>query len=294
MDCQVSLTKSQDSHSGVQKALEPIIADLKKALAKTSRVVVKINFVSAYTELATTPLESVKAFIDSIQNFYQGEIIVAEEATLGNSDGGFHRFGFTELSQNPKVKLLDSVNSPTERATIKYPQGELVLPLAEIYTQSPFIASICRAKTHDAVVATLSIKNLLVGAIQQKPFSNRAKIHQGKQIHWILAEIAKHTFPNLAIIDGTVGMEGNGPCSGTPINSGWTIASLDPLAADSLAAYLMGFKIEDIGYLNLIREKGLGLLYPKDKIKILGEDPKNLITPYRPHDTFESQRRWKE
>jgi len=268
--------------------------NLKEKLAKVDRIVVKVNFVSTYTELSATPFEAVKAFVYSIEKFHQGEIIIAEEATLGNSDGGFNRFGFLELAKNPQVKLLDSAKSLTEKVTIKYPNGKVILPLAKIYTQSPFIVSICRAKTHDAVVTTLAIKNLLMGAIQQKLFGNRGKVHQGKNIHWILAEIAKHTFPNLAIIDGTIGMQGNGPCNGTPINSGWAIASLDPLAADSLASYLMGFKIEDIGYLNLIKKEGLGSLYPKDKIEILGENPKKLTTPYRPHDTFENQRLWKK
>jgi len=36
-----------------------------------------------------------------------------------------------------------------------------------------------------------------------------------------------------------------------------------------------------------------GLLYPKDKIEILGENPKKLITPHHPHDIFENQRLWK-
>lgn len=73
---------------------------------------------------------------------------------------------------------------------------------------------------------------------------------------------------------------------------GWALSSLDALAADSLAAYLMGFDINDIGYLKLLKEKDFGFLYPKDKIKILGEKPKKLLTPFKPHKNFEKQRRW--
>lgn len=292
MISQVSLVKSKNSYSGVQKSLKLIGSSLEKTLAKIDQLVVKINFVSVYKELATTPSQAVKGFTDFIQKFYNGKIIIAEEATIGSSKGGFKRFGFQKLANNPKIELLDSAKSPTEKVTIKYPDGEIVLPLAEIYTQSPFVVSICRAKTHNEVVTTLAIKNLLVGAIQQKLFGNRGKVHQGKNIHWILAKIAKHTFPDLAIIDGTIGMQGNGPDNGVAINSEWVVSSLDSLAADSLASYLMGFEINDIGYLNLIRKEKLGLLYPKDKIEVIGENPEQLVAPYQPHSTFAYQRQW--
>ena len=48
-------------------------------------------------------------------------------------------------------------------------------------------------------------------------------------------------YPDFVVTDGTVGMEGGGPVRGKAIKSGWIIASFDALAADSLAADLMGF-----------------------------------------------------
>jgi uncharacterized protein (DUF362 family) len=174
------------------------------------------------------------------------------------------------------------------------------LGLAEVYTKASFIVSICRPKTHDAVVVTLGIKNLLVGAIQQKLFWRRSSIHKGKDIHRILAGLTDYVYPDLVVIDGAVGMEGNGPIDGTAIESGWALASFDALAADSLGAYLMGFKLEDIGYLNLIREKeflvrgrDVGGLYGKDDVEVVGEDPEKLVKPFKPHATFERQREWR-
>ena len=46
--------------------------------------------------------------------------------------------------------------------------------------------------------------------------------------------------PDLAVLDGVVGMEGNGPVRGTPIEQGVIIASTDWLAADRLGVELMG------------------------------------------------------
>lgn len=287
---QVSLVANKESYQGTLAVLKPLKMGLEVKLKDLDQIVIKINFVSTHTKLATTPFETVKGFIDFIKPFFGGKIIIAEEATFGETQIGFERYGFKKLADEDKqVEVFDSALSQTKEARIKYPHGELMLPLAKIYTQSPFTVSICRAKTHDAVVVTLGIKNLLVGAIQH---GERFKVHQGKDIHWIMKAIAQYAYPEMVIIDGVEGMEGNGPTNGKPIKAGWLVASLDALAVDSLSAYLMGFDIKDIGYLNLLREAGFRKLYPRDEIKIIGDDPRYLVTPFKPHATFESQRHW--
>ena len=106
----------------------------------------------------------------------------------------------------------------------------------------------------------------------------------------MMASLAEHVFPEFVIIDGTIGMQGGGPVRGTEIEAGCTVSSFDALAADSLAAQLMGFDVEDVGYLNLVRNLGLGLLYPADEIEIIGETPKNLVTPFKSHRSFKRRR----
>jgi uncharacterized protein (DUF362 family) len=238
--------------------------------------VIKINLVITKTrrysdgvELATTPFQAVKSYIDFISPFYDKEIIIAEQSTWGKTKVGFETYGFAELAE-----------------------GKLVLPFSKTLLEAPFLVSIARPKTHCSVVATAGIKNALVGAINGS-WKDRLKIHKGTFIHNIIASLADIVYPHMVIIDGTVGMEGNGPIRGTEINAGWTLASLDALAADSLAAYLMGFGADDVGYLKMLRKKGSGFFYPQDRIEILGEEPKDLITPFKPHRNFRKQKRIK-
>ena len=292
----VSLAKHTDSYQGTLKVLVPLKKDLEEKIKDLEKIVIKINFVTTKKKLATTPVESVRAFVDFIESFYSGEIIIAEEASIGNTKQGFQDHGFVKLANEKKqVSLFNSADDAVKTIQINYPHGSMTLPLAKIYTDSRFVVSMCRAKTHDTVVVTLSLKNLLVGAIQGG-LGERGKIHQGMDINWILKEIAKFTYPNLSIIDATVGMEGDGPSNGTPINSNWLLTSLDPLAADSIATYLMGFDINDVGYLNLIKELNLGKLYPQDEseIKIIGQNLDSLRKNFKPHDSYERQRLWKE
>lgn len=293
---QISLIKSADSYQGTQKLLYPLKSQLKEKLKQVKKIVIKINFVTTENELATTPFSTVKSFIDFIKPFYQGKIVIAEEASLGNTQKGFEQYGFKNLADNdPQIEVFDSAKDEVKKIEVKYFNKTLTLPIAKIYLDSPFTVSITRAKTHDTVVVTLGIKNLLVGAIQGG-IPQREKIHQGKKINWIMAEMTKFLYPDFVIIDGVVGMQDNGPVDGIPKKANWLVASFDPLAADSLATYLMGFNIDDVGYLNLIKKTRGGKLYPHDKeqITIIGPDPATLVSPFQPHSTFAYQRRWKE
>jgi uncharacterized protein (DUF362 family) len=297
----VSLVRSEDHYSGVQRSLEPIKGDLKNSLSDATSLAIKINLVITRTprysdgvELATTPLQAVKSFINFVSPFYSEEIILAESATWGKTKEGFEMYGFTELAEeNPQIRLLDLKEDETIVKTVKYPEGTLTLPFSKTMLETPFLASIVPPKTHCSVVATAGIKNVLVGAINGR-WKDRLKIHKGDLIHGIIASIADILYPDLVIIDGTVGMEANGPIRGTEIKSGWSLASLDALAADSLATHLMGFDADDVPYLQLLKDKSFGVFYPNDKIEILGENPKDLITPFKPHRNFKKQKKTRQ
>lgn len=289
----ISLTKSPNHKDGVFNCFDNLKADLEKKLEKLSEIVIKINFVVTERELATTPIEAVAEFISFIKPFYKGRIVIAEEATEGNTEEAFRKYGFTEIAKkDSQISLLNLKNDETIKAELYYPQGKLVLPLSKKMVETDFLVSITRPKTHDSVVVTLGIKNVLVGAIQGGLMA-RKHIHQGMAVHHVLAEIANFVYPDFVLLDGTVGMEGNGPCWGTMKKAGFTVASFDALGADSLATYLMGFNIEDVGYLNLLKDRNFGSLYPQDEIEIVGERPENLRNPFQPHETFERQKNWK-
>jgi len=86
--------------------------------------------------------------------------------------------------------------------------------------------------------------------------------HYKKQI--IIGESSVHkTF------DGFEAMEGNGPSWGTPFDSRIAIASLDALAADTLATKIMGFDPKRVLYLSAMTEAGYGQ-GEIEKINVLG------------------------
>src|SRR5579875_2846957 len=101
--------------------------------------------------------------------------------------------------------------------------------------------------------------------------------------HWAgiersILDINSTVRPDFAIVDGIVGMEGNGPIQGRPKRAGVLIFGDDPVAVDATAARLMGLVPERIPHL---QQAGLllGHLQPQ-KIQMLGEPLEPLRTPF--------------
>lgn len=123
---------------------------------------------------------------------------------------------------------------------------------------------------------------------------DKRKIHQGYPVHNLNLYLLARACPvHLSVIDGYVGMEGDGPEAGDPVEWGVAISSQDPVAADFLAARLMGFDISDIGYLWYCCRKGLGASEIA-QMDILGTDPQDCYHRFRPPPTFEAQKGWRD
>jgi Pyruvate/2-oxoacid:ferredoxin oxidoreductase delta subunit len=65
--------------------------------------------------------------------------------------------------------------------------------------------------------------------------------------------------PRLAVMDGIVAMEGNGPAAGRPRAVGLVIASADALSLDAVAAEIIGYDRGEVDTTRLGHERGLGI-----------------------------------
>lgn len=284
----VALVKSPDSYSGVTNALKLIEKEVRFALKGKKRIVIKPNMVSVRHPLASTPVEAVKAVLDFLKPLVKGEVIIAE-GSAENTEKGFKKLGYYDLRKDYRLKFVD-LNKDKVGKFVEAegtPGNPLKIGIAKTITSADFIISITRPKTHDTGVVTLSLKNLLVGSISEK-----WKIHQGMKFHWNLLALAKEITPHLSIIDGTISMEGEGPAFGTPKKTNFAVAGLDPLAVDSLVTKLMGFNLNDVGYLKLMADNKIGQ-GDLSKIVVLGEKPGNFQFRFKPHPTHKRQIRWK-
>jgi uncharacterized protein (DUF362 family) len=155
-------------------------------------------------------------------------------------------------------------------------------------------------KTHNTVVATLSVKNMTLGApLHQAPketprWNDKRKYHHGvRQTHYnmFLTAQALKPFWGATLIDGYEGMEGNGPGSGTPVAHRVAIASTDYVAADRVGVESMGINPEWIGYLQFCTMFGVGQ-YDINKIDIRGEKIAAIQKKYQMHKDIERELQW--
>ena len=155
--------------------------------------------------------------------------------------------------------------------------------------ESDYRVSVGPPKTHDEVMVTMSLKNYAVGSVVRK-----RSIHEGhRAINLNIYRLARVTAPHLAVIDGFVAMEGNGPAGGTAVDWGIALASTDALAADCLSARLMGFDPHEVGYLHYCLLGGLGEGEP-EQISVLGNvAPEAVGRRFRPHTSIAQQREWR-
>jgi uncharacterized protein (DUF362 family) len=131
-------------------------------------------------------------------------------------------------------------------------------------------------KTHNIVLVTLSLKNILLGApLNDYKKNDKSLMHTNLNTtandicHFNMFHIAQEVYPDLAVIDGFEAMEGKGPAWGTPFEARIALASRDAVAADTLATKVMGFDPKKINYLTAMDEAGLGQ-GDLEKIKVLG------------------------
>ena len=156
--------------------------------------------------------------------------------------------------------------------------------LRELWLPTPVldadvVVSMPKMKTHHWAGVTLSLKNLF-GTLPGRVYGWPKNVLHWAGIEQSILDIAGAVRPSYAIIDGIVGMEGNGPISGTPVGSGLLVFADDPVAADSIGASLMGFDPEQIAYL-AEASRFLGQADPA-RIEQRGEDPGHLTRAFAP------------
>ncbi|HEY3283123.1 MAG TPA: DUF362 domain-containing protein [Armatimonadota bacterium] len=302
--CRVSLTAGDDRADNAFRALQPFAKEVARSIG-SRRVVVKPNNVLMDHQLAASDakcLEGILEFLKSIGKL--GNAVIAESAANGSTLEGFDNYGYPALSKKYGVKLVDLDAGESETHFVldgKDLRPQPVRMAKLLMDPGSFILSAAKFKTHDRVVATLSLKNVVVAApIKDLGFgwgrgkpgtrSDKATVHGGshRATHYNLYSLAQKLAPHLALIDGYEGMEGNGPNYGSPVDHRVCVAGPDWLAADRVAAELMGVPFGHLRYLNYCADAGMGTA-DLTRMEILGEPIARHVKTYKLADNLAEQ-----
>ena len=140
------------------------------------------------------------------------------------------------------VDDVERVGLQTRASRLK----ELYLP--RTLCGADFVISLAKLKTHHWAGVTLSLKNMF-GIVPGGCYGWPKNILHWAGIDRAIMDINAAMLPDFAIVDGIVGMEGNGPIQGAPKAVGALIVGDDPVAVDATCARVMGLLPEKINHI---------------------------------------------
>ncbi len=185
-------------------------------------------------------------------------------------DSIFSQTGYLQLSKSYGVELI---NLNQTEYFIKNR-----IKLSKILIDSPHIINIAKLKTHMLTKLTLSIKNLYGLIPGEHKLYYHTKYPDEESFCDFLTKLYKTIEPDLNILDGIEGMQGNGPGGGELAQTGLLVASDDGFSLDHFIATLSGLNPDDLLFL----KKAKFYKYFDEKYEIYGSSHRlNLKMPDR-------------
>jgi hypothetical protein len=115
-------------------------------------------------------LEGILEFLKSIGKLQN--TVIAESAANGPTLDGFENYHYTGLAKKYSVKLIDLDGQEVERVHVFDETDFRPHPVRMsklLLDRNNFVISAAKMKTHDRIVATLSLKNIILGAPVKDP-----------------------------------------------------------------------------------------------------------------------------
>ena len=245
------------------------------------RVVLKPNLVEYHRDkVINTHPHVVAAVLELCRREGAAEVLVAEgPGHWRNVEYLVAASGLGDVLRHYKTTFVDlNHDEPCKRLNLGRLTGLEHLYLSQTVATADVVISLPKLKTHHWAVATLSLKNLfgiLPGICYGWPKN---------ELHWrgidnSIVDIAATRTPDLAIVDGIVGMEGDGPLNGTPKAMGVLVMGSDLVAVDATCCRLMQLDAERVAYLVMAQRKKLGQLAAAS-IQQLGETIEGRAQPF--------------
>jgi uncharacterized protein (DUF362 family)/Pyruvate/2-oxoacid:ferredoxin oxidoreductase delta subunit len=253
-----------------------LIGGIQSFVREGSRVLLKPNllFGKSPEKAVTTHPAIVKGMIQIVREA-GGIPFIGDSPSVGSLMKTAEKAGIKAVADEMKCLLVE-FNRP-----VLPPKGGgkifKQLEIDQTVLDADVLINLPKFKTHSLTLLTLGVKNLF-GCI---PGPRKALWHlkageDRKAFAQILVDVYQIIPPSLTILDGIVGMEGNGPNSGQPIPLGLILASGDSLSLDQIVCDLLGISRKSLLTNRVAFEQGLG----KDEIAAVGEKVEDVRIPH--------------
>lgn len=280
MRYKVSISRSNDyKYEEVYRAVKEsidLLGGIRSYIKEDHRVLLKPNLLSgrAPDKAVTTHPAIIRALIKLVREAGGRPFIGDSPATFPFSNSS----GIDEVAAIAGIKGVANemgvdVVDFNEAITVKGPQGAVFKEheIAKEVINADLVINLPKLKTHSQMVLTCAVKNLF-GCI---PGARKVQWHYKAGVDRIyfarmLVEVSQIINPVLTIVDGIIGLEGDGPgSSGSPRHIGLIVAGTDCSAVDLVISRIVGADPDLIPTIVAAREKGI--IKGMDTIGLFGE-----------------------
>ena len=259
----------RDTIRGVQDLLES--SDLKQGLNSGRKVSIKPNMVLAShpSSGATTHAEVVEGLIIYLTGIGVKDIEIIESSWIGDDTKRAYRVcGYDKLSKKYGIPIFDLKNDKTVSIDV----GEYIFEVFRKSVETDFLINVPVLKAHCQTKMTCCLKNIK-GCISDR---EKRRFH-ALGLHRPIAYLNKAVKTHFCLVDGICGdltfEEG-----GNPVQRDMLLAGADPLVVDTYCAGLIGYKPDEIDYLRIAGEIGVGRFYNDSMtIKELNKSQKPIV-----------------
>jgi len=259
---------------------------------KGKRILLKPNLVETHVgsgHINTHPAV-IQGAVDAFQRLGAASIIVGEGA-------GHCRDPLLVLEESGLADVLHQSGIPFE--DLNYDDWYTVpnmsavsdlktLTLPVTLRQVDWIVSMAKMKTHHWAGVTLSMKNLF-GLMPSAVYGWPKNVLHIAGIEKCILDINAAVKPHFAIVDGIVGMEGDGPIMGAPKHAGVLVMGRNLVSVDATCTRIMGIAPHRVPYL-AAASPVLGTIHESDIVQV-GETITSVETEFSLLDHIPSHRR---
>lgn len=300
----VGIGTGSNRRENVRVAVERSAPQLASLMGE--EVMLKPNFLSGTNPVVCTHPDAVRGVLDVIMTLPEKprRILIAEGGNETVPGECFRHMGYTDIPEeyDIPIELVDLNRETRWRNTRVYmvDGSWTTVRMPRTVLDCPCVISVAVAKTHDGAMVTLALKNLIMGTILKK---DRIKVHgytthhdrrhpqEARALSRNLIRLARHLYPHYSVVDGTVGIQGNGPGGTDTVPLGLAAAGEDTIAVDAVISKAMGFEPLEVGTVFYGDAIGLGV-GDLERIRVAGGRLDELALSFRGHDSIDLQRRW--
>lgn len=252
--------------------LKPLLFEIMDSIGGSrikehTRVLVKPNLLApAAPERAMLTHPDIVRGVVEYALMRGGKVQVSDSPAMGTFEKVLRESGIKDA-----LKGLD-VECKEFKASVAVDVGEPfgTIELAEDALRADVVINLPKLKTHSQMVLTLAVKNLFgcVVGLRKPEWHLRAGVDR-EMFAMLIAQICKAIGPSFNILDGVLGMEGQGPGKGgVPKEVGVIAGSADPVALDMAVCGMLGLEAETL--LTTAAARKLGMI-PSDSLEVVGD-----------------------